>query len=168
MTKRNEALIPLTHDHHHTLAQARRLKEAAFHDQANLNRAADDFLNSYLGRVRHHFHEEEELFFAALIDDDVTGPLVLRAVADHLRLHAQVTIVRRQLSRGEVTGDVVTRIAGLLESHVRFEEQELFPLLEQRSPRPVSPISPPSGGAFCDSIGCEICARCPRSLGRHG
>lgn len=70
--KRHESLIPLTHDHHHTLAQARRLKDAlSGGDGATMRRAADDFVNFYLSRARRHFHEEEELFFAPLIDDEV-------------------------------------------------------------------------------------------------
>jgi hemerythrin-like domain-containing protein len=129
MPRRHASLIPLTHDHHHTLAQARRLKEARG-EASTVRRAADDFLNFYLGRARHHFHEEEELFFAPLVDDEVVGPLVTRAVTDHLRLHAQVRTLRRQLSGGEVTSEVLTHIADLLEKHVRFEEQELFPLIE--------------------------------------
>lgn len=131
MPKRHASLIPLTHDHHHTLAQARRLKEAqAGSDDATMRRTADDFVNFYLGRARHHFHEEEELFFAPLVDDEVVGPLVARAVADHLRLHSHVRVLRRQLSGGDVSGELLTSIAELLEAHVRFEEQELFPLIE--------------------------------------
>lgn len=132
---RHEALIPLTHDHHHTLAQARCLKKVeAENDSATLRRAADDFLNFYLGRARHHFHEEEELFFAPLVDDEVVGPLVARAVADHLRFHAQVRVLRRQLTTGDVSGELLGSIGELLEVHVRFEEQELFPLIESGIP----------------------------------
>jgi iron-sulfur cluster repair protein YtfE (RIC family) len=134
MTKRHASLIPLTHDHHHTLAQARRLKEAHAENPATVRRAADDFVNFYLGRARHHFREEEELFFAPLVDDEVVGPLIARAVADHLRLHAQVRVLRRQLSVGDITSALLQDIAALLEAHVRFEEQELFPLIEAGIP----------------------------------
>lgn len=134
MTKRHPSLIPLTHDHHHTLGQARRLKEAHPDDGASVRRAGDDFVNSYLGRARHHFHEEEEVFFAPLVDDEVVGPLIARAVADHLRLHAQVRVLRRQLSEGDVAPVLLREIAVLLENHVRFEEQQLFPLIESRIP----------------------------------
>ena len=134
MTKRHSSLIPLTHDHHHTLAQARRLIEAKAHDAASMRRTGDDFVNFYLGRGRHHFHEEEELFFAPLVDDEVVGPLIARAVADHLRLHAMVRVLRRQLSEGDVTQALLQEIAVLLEAHVRLEEQELFPLIEAGIP----------------------------------
>jgi hemerythrin-like domain-containing protein len=133
--KRHSSLIPLTHDHHHTLAQARRLRDSdAGRDPATMRRTADDFVNFYLGRTRHHFHEEEELFFAPLVDDEIIGPLVARAVADHLRLHAQVRALRRHLSGGDVNAEMLTSIADLLEAHVRFEEQELFPLIESAIP----------------------------------
>jgi hemerythrin-like domain-containing protein len=131
MTTRHHALIPLTHDHHHALAQARRLKESATGDDQVLRRAADDFVNFYLGRARHHFHEEEELFFAPLVDDETVGPLIGRAVTEHLRLHAHVRTLRRQLSGGEVASEVLITIGEMLESHVRFEEKELFPLIER-------------------------------------
>lgn len=129
--RRHDALIPLTHDHHHVLAQARRLKEASG-PAGNTSRrnVAGDFVIFYLGLALRHFHEEEELFFAPLVDDDMAGPLVARAVADHLRLHAQVRAIRRQLSGGEVDGLLLGSIAELLETHVRFEEKELFPLIE--------------------------------------
>lgn len=60
MNKRMDALLPLTRDHHHALSQARRLKTSAESvDWATRTRAADDFLNFYLGRALHHFREEE-------------------------------------------------------------------------------------------------------------
>ena len=136
MTKRHQALVPLTQDHHRVLAHARRLKEAAAGDMKTLRRAADDFVNFHLGRGKRHLHEEEELFFAPLVDDDTIGSLVIRAVTEHLRLHAAVRTLTRQLSMGEVSGELLTRIADLLESHVRFEEQALFPLIEQNISEP--------------------------------
>jgi hemerythrin-like domain-containing protein len=117
------------------LAQAQRLRQVkADSDPAARRRAADDFVNFYLGRARHHFHEEEELFFAPVVDDETIGSLVARAVADHLRLHAYVRTLRRQLSTGDVDTELFASIADLLETHVRFEEQELFPLIESAIP----------------------------------
>ena len=51
MPRRHEALIPLTHDHHHTLAQARRLQDASKLEAETERRSiANDFVNFYLGR----------------------------------------------------------------------------------------------------------------------
>ena len=135
MTRRHETLIPLTHDHHHALAQARRLHDVSkLTDETQRRNLANDFINFYFGRAVRHFHEEEELFFAPLIDEPQARDLVLRAVSDHLRLHALVRIVKRQLSDGEADQQILDRISQLLTEHIRFEEQELFPLVEQLVP----------------------------------
>src|SRR3990170_3313509 len=131
MARRHDSLIPLTHDHHHALAQARRLQDAAaLTEDADRRNAANDFVNFYFGRAIRHFHEEEELFFAPLIDNDEAKPLILQAVSEHLRMHALVRSLKRQLSRGEIDSDILSSISILLTGHVRFEEQEVFPLIE--------------------------------------
>jgi len=135
MTRRNDALIPLTHDHHHALAQARRLRDVSQLDDATQQRnLANDFVNFYFGRAIRHFHEEEELFFAPLIDEPRAKELVVRAVSDHLRLHALVRGLKRQLTDGEADPETLSKIADLLTEHVRFEEQKLFPLIEELVP----------------------------------
>jgi hemerythrin-like domain-containing protein len=132
MTRRHEALVPLTHDHHHALAQARRLKDVAgLESETERRNAANDFVNFYFGRAVRHFHEEEELFFAPIVDDPEAGPLVIRAVTEHLRLHALVRTVKRQLTSGEADSNTLGKIADLLTEHVRFEEKELFPMVER-------------------------------------
>ena len=135
MTRRHDTLIPLTHDHHHALAQARRLLDVAKMDDVTEQRnQTNDFINFYFGRAVRHFHEEEELFFAPLVDVPEASELVLRAVADHLRLHGLVRTVKRQLTDGDVDGERLTDISRILTDHVRFEEKELFPLIERLIP----------------------------------
>ena len=135
MTRRHDTLIPLTHDHHHTLAQARRLHDASSStDLTERRNISNDFVNFYLGRAVRHFHEEEELFFAPLIDIPSTRDLIVRAVSDHLRLHDLLRTLKGQLTDGEIDGALLERISALLIEHVRFEEKELFPLIEQLLP----------------------------------
>lgn len=132
MSRRHEALVPLTHDHHHALAQARRLKDVAgMESESDRRNVTNDFVNFYFGRAVRHFHEEEELFFAPLIDDAEGHDLVVRAVSEHLRLHAMVRTMKRQLSDGEADPDLLGKISDLMTEHVRFEEKELFPLVER-------------------------------------
>jgi len=126
MTKRHDSLIPLSHDHHHALAHARRLEAAvAMTDVSERRRAADDFVNFYLGRLVRHFREEEELFFAPLVDNDEARDQVIQAVAQHLQVHALARALRRQLADGEAEPET------LLTTHVRWEERNLFPLVER-------------------------------------
>ena len=131
MANRHETLIPLTHDHHHALAQARRLQDVSkMADVTERRNAANDFLNFYFGRAIRHFHEEEELFFAPLVDEPQARDLIVRAVVDHLRLHALVRTIKRQLTNGEADHETLGELSRILTEHVRFEEKELFPLIE--------------------------------------
>jgi hemerythrin-like domain-containing protein len=135
VSRRHDTLIPLTHDHHHALAQARRLHDISkLEDVSDRRNIANDFVNFYFGRAIRHFHEEEELFFAPLVDHPDARDLVLRAVSDHLRLHAMVRSVKRQISDGEADPELLRNIADLLKEHVHFEEQDLFPLVERLVP----------------------------------
>lgn len=135
MSRRHESLVPLTHDHHHVLAQARRLKDVSkLETDTDRRNLVNDFLNFYFGRVIRHFHEEEELFFASVVDEERARDLVTRAVLEHLRLHALVRSARRQLSTGESDPGLLTEISELLTEHVRFEEDQLFPLIEELIP----------------------------------
>lgn len=132
MTRRHDALIPLTHDHHHTLAHARRLEEgASLTDLSERRRVADDFVNFYLGRVLRHFHEEEELFFAPLMDHEEACDEVMKAVAEHLRIHGLARVLRRGLVDGEADPETMKALSKLLTTHVRSEEKNVFPLVER-------------------------------------
>lgn len=131
MARRHETLIPLTHDHHHALAQARRLADsAAGSDRGARARRADDFVNFYLGRLLHHFREEEELFFAPIVNHDAAHEQVLQALAEHLEVHALAHRLKRQVAAGDADPGTMTALSALVTRHVRFEESVLFPLVE--------------------------------------
>lgn len=125
--KRHPALIPFSHDHHHALVQARRLKEAASGSEAERRAAAVAFVEFFRADSVRHFREEEELLFPLL---DPPPPLVERLLVEHVRLHSLVG----RMERGE-TNPATLKVAGeLLEAHVRAEERELFPLLQESVP----------------------------------
>lgn len=135
MTSRHDSLLPLTRDHHHALAQARRLKKGAVSPElATRARAADDFLNFYLGRALRHFREEEELFFPPAAQFEEARPLVVRAVMEHLNIHRLAGLLKEQLASASVGADHLSEISEALRLHVRFEEDELFPLIERLVP----------------------------------
>jgi hemerythrin-like domain-containing protein len=135
MARRHDSLVPLSHDHHHALAHARRLEDAALiNDKSVRRRATDDFINFYLGSLLRHFREEEELFFAPLIDHEDAQALVMRAVTDHLRVHALARDLKRDLVDGRAAPSRLRKLSNLLTAHVRFEERELLPLVERLVP----------------------------------
>lgn len=72
-----------------------------------------------------HFRDEEEHLFPLVVDSEEAQPLVVRALLEHQRLHA----LTRDLASGDTAR--MRELGELLEAHVRFEERELFPLIER-------------------------------------
>lgn len=127
--KRHPALIPLSRDHHHALVLAQRLRRAGEQDAAE---AADAFLEHWTEEERLHFRLEEEVLlpaYAAYGDPD--HPAIVRTLLDHVR-------IRRDVERlaGGVDVQLLHEIGDRLADHVRLEENELFPLVEQTLPEP--------------------------------
>lgn len=126
--KRHDALAALSRDHHHALVVAQRLKRAG---ETTAAEAREAFLDYWRADGQRHFREEEEILlptYAGFADPD--QPLVARVLIDHIRI--------RRLAH-EVAGDspdvdVLHMLGEQLGEHVRREERELFPLLEQALP----------------------------------
>jgi iron-sulfur cluster repair protein YtfE (RIC family) len=130
--KRHESLIPLPHDHHHTLVQVRRLRAAVEGSDADRLVAADEFLELFRTDTINHFREEEEVVFPLVVDDgDMRGALE-QVMLEHLHVHALVRGLGAQRERGTVEPATLLRLATTLEGHVRFEEKVLFPQLQER------------------------------------
>ena len=130
--KRHPSLVPLSHDHHHTLVEARRLRRAAGGDPAARRAAAASFLRFFAGESVPHFRREEERFFPLLAGlDGPAGELLVKALLEHQRAHALAAGLDRDLAAGEVDAATLRELGELLERHVRLEERQLFPLLEE-------------------------------------
>lgn len=130
MPKRNAGLIPLTHDHHHALAQARRLRLAAVGDGPDLLDRSRTFLNFFHEDTLNHFREEEEIVFPLVEGDGRATDLVDQLLAEHAAMKEMVASLSGQVDRGEVDASTASELAGALEAHVRLEESRFFPLLE--------------------------------------
>lgn len=124
--KRHPALVHLSHDHHHALVEARRLKRAATGpDRAA---AATAFAAFFAEVTVPHFREEEESLFPLAAWSDEARPHVVHALLDHQQLHALTARLREP---SEALPGTMAALGDLLEQHVRREERELFPLLER-------------------------------------
>jgi hemerythrin-like domain-containing protein len=112
----------LSHDHHVALEHALRLRRASEGDAAAV---VARFLAFLVDEGRAHFAQEEELLVPAVPDEH--SVLVRRLYAEHEE------ILRRAAALGARPEAGAARELGeLLGRHVRFEERELFPLLERR------------------------------------
>jgi quercetin dioxygenase-like cupin family protein len=124
-------LTPFSHDHHHGLVQARRLRLAAARQTADRREAAADFLTFFARDTRLHFREEEERLFPLLVGADDPGTeLLTQALLEHQLLHALVHALERELGRGNAPATEMRQLARALERHIRFEERTLFPFIE--------------------------------------
>jgi hemerythrin-like domain-containing protein len=136
MTKRRDALIPLTHDHHHALVRARALISVASEsDDAARTHAAESFIRFYRNDTLLHFHEEEEVLFPKLLEyvEEVPEELA-RVLIDHVRIHGMVARLQERLPSGAPDGRSLRELGELLRAHVRLEENQLFPLIERVVP----------------------------------
>ena len=124
--KRLQALIPLSHDHHHALVEARRLRRVADGDD-DPSDAATAFVRFFRTSSVPHFREEEEALFPLVVDVEEARGLLVQALLDHQRLHALVGVLE---AGGEVRA-TMRELGERLEAHVRLEERQLFPLIER-------------------------------------
>ena len=77
--KRHPALVPLSHDHHHALVEARRLRRSA-ETEADPAAAAETFASFFASVTVPHFREEEEELFPLVAGSEEAAPLVVQAL----------------------------------------------------------------------------------------
>jgi quercetin dioxygenase-like cupin family protein len=138
--KRQTALVPLSHDHHHALVEARHLGRAA--DTPRSEAVATAFLCFCAAETVRHFREEEELLFPRVVEFDEARELLVQALLEHQRLHALAAQLEQAVTTGGELGGVMRELGGALEAHVRLEERRLFPLIE-RLLEDVTELQPP-------------------------
>jgi len=135
--KRHKSLYPLSHDHHHALVQARRLSLAGAQAGQGARRVtAERFIEFWESDLQRHFRQEEEILLPVL------GKYVARDCAEILKTLGQHDEIRRMIAaldralaqRADADAGLLGWLGGLLAEHIRFEENELFPLVEARVP----------------------------------
>lgn len=118
--KRSEQLKPLSHEHHHALFIAKRLRDEG-------EEAITAFAEFWRSEGELHFRIEEEVL---LPGSGLGGPGedadVARMLDEHLDIRRRV----RRVLEGEATSRELNELGTALTEHVRFEERTLFPRIE--------------------------------------
>ena len=128
--KRHKAIAALSRDHHHALVVAQRLKRASDTDATG---ARDAFLEYWRADGHRHFREEEEILLPAYAGfGDPEAPVVARVLVDHVRIRRMAHEIASETPNLEA----LQTLGEELSAHVRREERELFPLIEQTLPEP--------------------------------
>lgn len=125
--KRHEALVPLSHDHQHTLAIALRLTRA---DERTAAQAGAAFLAMWELEERRHLRVEEDVLLPLYAEHaDPEHPLVRRLLTDHVLIRRDANLLLERIDL-----QTLHRLGARLAEHVHMEERELFPLVETTLP----------------------------------
>ena len=125
--KRHPSLQPLSRDHHEALQQVQTLRSAAESNPDDRRVTRVRFRDLWDGWFRDHLDLEERRL-----------PLLIPTVGDIARLreeHDDIRFLAEEFVRGtaeaEPAGDLMLRLAERLYDHIRWEERQLFPAIEQ-------------------------------------
>lgn len=124
--KRSESLIALSREHHFALLLVWKIRQGQ-----RLNVAPERIANytekMFSEFLEQHFLEEERYVYSILPEDH---PLRMQGLNEHDELRSLIN--RIGLTAG---GNNLGIFAHVLESHVRFEERELFSFLQDYFPK---------------------------------
>jgi hypothetical protein len=120
--KRAEALHPLSREHLRALLAAKKVGEATDPEEAGRS-----FLEFWREDGQQHFRTEEEVLLPVWA---LHAPVDRAAVARMLEEHLAIRRDALRFEAGEVSLEELPEIATRLHDHVRFEERELFPKIE--------------------------------------
>jgi len=122
--KRSPILQPLSREHHTALTLAKASERPARSgDQALVKLACQRVIRAYANELGPHF-QIEEVSLLPLLSSTATQSLVERTLADHQQLRGLLDTLRQN------DAGALDSFGKCLSEHVRFEERELFPVLE--------------------------------------
>jgi len=126
--KRSLELAPLSRDHHKALEVAVRLRRVT---DETLTEAVEHFLSFWARHEERHFVIEERLLLPALSEHDAEWAAATRRVREE---HAEIRS-RAAALPGAPSLESARELGELLGAHVRYEEGQVFPMVEESLPR---------------------------------
>ena len=148
--KRSPAIVELSKDHHFALLLVWKIR-SGLQKAIEPSRIASYIFHFFDQELIPHFRAEEELLFIKLTKDN---GLRLQAEEEHRNIYRIIDTLRNNPAEP----DMINEFAQALESHVRFEERELFNYLQENiSEADLSEIASAlklrtreTGAAWCD------------------
>lgn len=133
--KRAAELRTLSDDHHRGLVQARRLRKVATGEGVGpLEETIRTFLEFWQRETSGHFRREEEVLLPILArygQDVLSQGPVVEMLAQHARIRGLVMQLSDDYAGRVVRPETLREIRELLENHIRLEEREVFPMIEE-------------------------------------
>ncbi|WP_394766704.1 hemerythrin domain-containing protein [uncultured Paludibaculum sp.] len=127
--RRHKSLHPLSHQHHNGLALCVLVERALASDASEpvVRRLAAKCAGRFDLELVNHFQLEEQVLFPAVTAELGPYPLVDALIAEHRAMEQQIAVLRH-----EPTVNRLQEFATLLRAHIRREENELFPSIQDR------------------------------------
>jgi hemerythrin-like domain-containing protein len=122
--KRNPALVNLSKDHHFALLLIWKIKEG-LKKPVQPERITQYVLHFFDTDLKQHFQNEENLLNKEL---DAKDEMRRRTEEEHKEIREMIERLRK---KGDDTL-LLEQFASALEAHIRFEERELFNMLQEK------------------------------------
>jgi hypothetical protein len=132
--RRHPGLVPLSEEHHHELAHARRFLRAVGAGPEERLAVASAYVEAFFAETVEHFRREEEILFPLYVRHAGSTPVLERILGEHMQLHGLVRALRVEAAAGEIPPEALRTLGDLLRDHVRVEERELFEEIERIVP----------------------------------
>lgn len=121
--KRNIHLQELSRDHHHGLLLGWKIRQGLKYG-VNPQIIAEYVSYFFVEALVPHFKEEETHILSCLSDNDELKQRILKE-------HNNISELIGTLSSSPEVSETLLKVASEIDEHIRFEERELFPYLEE-------------------------------------
>ncbi len=128
---RHSTLQPLSRQHHQGLLVSL-LLDKGLKKNASLKEMRDFILQFWEDELRQHF-EKEDLLFLPLAD---TYPQLIEHLTQLKNVHQEIRMLIQKLNN-EIRSEqleTITSFSNNLEKHIRFEERQLFNIIQETLP----------------------------------
>jgi hemerythrin-like domain-containing protein len=126
--KRHKALITLSSDHQQGLVVSNKLKYTYKPTSSEITPLSDEdkkkmLINFYHEHLQEHFKMEEKVLAPYFPEND----MMHKMLDEHVKLNKKIF----EIDAAPADKDTLDDFGKTLETHIRFEERELFPMMEK-------------------------------------
>jgi len=128
--KRDESLQPLSRDHYAGLVQAEHLRKSGAQevDAAARRQTLAEFLDAWQREISEHFDDEERL-----LETLMTQAEIEELHRQHRTLRKMAKQASDEQAKDAPDPDWCRSLGETLRDHIRWEERELFPAIQERA-----------------------------------
>ena len=132
--KRHEGLFPLSHHHHHALVISKDLKDiGTSKGEKTYKIVLREIVEFWEKDGNEHFRDEEEVLIPLYLrfESEPNVDLVKKVLYQHAEIRGLITAIR---NNQQADHEQLNLLGHLLDEHIRLEERELFPVIEEAVP----------------------------------